>query len=135
MFALRSTRAAALAMASAAMLASITVPFVAQAAEPTHDKMMQTPKSYAEFMKMDPAECMKMIDHDNKGYVTKEEYMRFHEAFWPRRTPTGSPGKSGWARSTHTRKLGQLSSGEAGDNPPPYITGRICLSPPEQATS
>src|SRR3972149_5086091 len=82
MIALRSTRAAVFAMASAAMIASISVPFVAQAAEPTHDKMMQTPKSYAEFMKMDPVECMKMIDHDNKGYVTKEEYMRFHEAFF-----------------------------------------------------
>ncbi len=80
MFAQRLTRPVALALVLAA---SIGFPLAAQAADSTHDKMMmQTPKSYAEFMKMSPEECMKMIDHDNKGYVTKEEYMRFHEAFF-----------------------------------------------------
>ena len=104
MVALRSTRAAVFAMASAAMIASITVPFVAQAAEPTHDKMMQTPKSYGELMKMDPAECMKMIDHDNKGYVTKEEYMRFHETFFK------DMAKKNADRVTREEWLGQIHS-------------------------
>ena len=104
MIALRSTRAAVFAMASAAMIASISVPFVAQAAEPTHDKMMQTPKSYAEFMKMDPVECMKMIDHDNKGYVTKKEYMRFHEAFFK------NMAKKNADRVTREEWLGRIHS-------------------------
>jgi uncharacterized protein involved in copper resistance len=104
MFAPRSTRAAALAMASAAILASIGVPSVAQAADPSHDKMMQMPKSYSEFIKMDPVECMKMIDHDNKGYVTKKEYMRFHEAFFK------SMAKKNADRVTREEWLGEIHS-------------------------
>ncbi len=105
MFALRpTTRAAALAMASAAMLASISFPFVAEAAETSHDKMMQTPRSYSEFLKMDPVECMKMIDHEHKGYVTKEEYMRFHEAFFK------SMAKKNADRVTREEWLGQMQT-------------------------
>ncbi len=102
MFAPRhTTRAAALAMASAAMIASISFPFMARAAEHSHDKM---PKSYGELMKMDPVECMKMIDHDNKGYVTKEEYMRFHEAFFK------NMAKKNADRVTREEWLGQIHS-------------------------
>jgi hypothetical protein len=70
-----------MAIAGAALFASISVPIVAQAAQES-SREIETPSSYAEFMKMDPAECMKMMDHNNKGYVTHKEYMKFHETFF-----------------------------------------------------
>jgi hypothetical protein len=102
-----TTRAFALAMvtASAAVLASISFPLATSAAETTHDKMMmKTPSSYAELMKMDPEECLKMMDHDNKGYVTKKEYMRFHEALFKKMA------KAKADRVTREEWLGQIHS-------------------------
>jgi Ca2+-binding EF-hand superfamily protein len=40
------------------------------------DKM---PSSGAAMMKMDPAKVFNMMDPDKKGYVTKEEFMKFQE--------------------------------------------------------
>jgi Ca2+-binding EF-hand superfamily protein len=35
---------------------------------------------FASLGKMKPMEIMHMMDEGNKGYVTKEEFMKFHEA-------------------------------------------------------
>ena len=40
----------------------------------------QMPPSYYALMKMKPAEQMRLMDPDKKGYVTKEEFMKFHKA-------------------------------------------------------
>jgi Ca2+-binding EF-hand superfamily protein len=42
------------------------------------------PTSMAQLMKMDPVDCMKMMDKDNKGYVTKKEFMNFQDELWKR---------------------------------------------------
>lgn len=65
----------ATAIAATALLVSVSVPTVARAAETAHEKMHKmTP---AEFGKMHPAECMKMMDQSHKGYVTKKEFLEF----------------------------------------------------------
>lgn len=77
MFCPRSVaRTASAAMFAVAVL-FVSLPAPAQAAEPSHDKKMKM--TYGEFMKMDPAECMKMMDPTHKGYVTKQEFMKFQE--------------------------------------------------------
>jgi EF hand domain-containing protein len=40
----------------------------------------QMPPSYYALMKMKPAEQMRLMDPDKKGYVTKDEFMKFHKA-------------------------------------------------------
>lgn len=61
-----------------AVLASFGVAPSARAAEFAQD----FPKSYSDFVKMKPMEIMKMMDKDKKGHVTKEEFMKFHEAMF-----------------------------------------------------
>ncbi len=70
----------AFAMATMAIvIASIGFPSTARAADVAQDKM---PASYAAMMKMKPMDVMHMMDKGNKGYVTKDEYMKFHEAMF-----------------------------------------------------
>ena len=106
MFALRhSTRASALATAFAvALVASIAFPVAARAAEPTHDKMMKMPSSGAEFMKMDPAECMMMMDHNHDSKVTKKEYMKFQEELFKKmaKKDPNSFTREEWLGQVHT---------------------------------
>jgi len=64
---------AALAAALIAVLATIPD---AQAADTSQDMM---PASYGSLMKMKPKSVMHMMDPDKKGYVTKSDYMKFHE--------------------------------------------------------
>jgi hypothetical protein len=40
----------------------------------------QMPPSYYALMKMSPAEQMHLMDPDKKGFVTKDEFMKFHAA-------------------------------------------------------
>jgi hypothetical protein len=40
--------------------------------------------SWAALRKMKPMEVMHMVDEDKKGYVTKEEFMKFQEQFFDR---------------------------------------------------
>lgn len=42
------------------------------------------PGNYEYFLSQKPMELMHMMDKGNKGYVTKEEYMKFHEEMWKR---------------------------------------------------
>lgn len=72
--------ALAKAAASTALVVSIGFATTPRAAETTHEKMHEKmPSSGAEFMKMDPAECWMMMDHDHNGKVSKKEYMKFQE--------------------------------------------------------
>jgi hypothetical protein len=46
--------------------------------------------TFAQFSKMDPMKGMQMMDQDHKGYVTKEEFMKFQEKLWsniPKQSP------------------------------------------------
>jgi hypothetical protein len=40
----------------------------------------QMPPSYYALMKMSPTEQMHLLDPDKKGYVTKDEFTKFHTA-------------------------------------------------------
>ena len=81
MSAQRMIRVATLALnlATASAVGLIAFPRVAVA-----DEAPDFPKSYREFMKMKPMHVMHMMDEGKKGYVTKEEYMKFHEALFDR---------------------------------------------------
>ena len=98
-------RTGVLATTFGVALIAVLFPLAAGAAEPSHDKMtMEMPKSYGEFMKMDPAECMAMVDHDHDGSVSKAEYMKFHEAFFKKMA------KKNPDRITREEWLGQIHS-------------------------
>lgn len=106
MLSLRSaTRATSrgLVLASAILIASLGLPARVAAAEPSHDKMMNkmTP---AEFMKMDPEECMKMMDHAHKGFVTKKEFLKFQEKLFdniPKQNPDRVTNEE-WLNQIHS---------------------------------
>jgi len=40
------------------------------------------PAEYVKFLKMKPMDVMHMMDVGKKGHVTKEEFMKFHEAMF-----------------------------------------------------
>jgi len=89
MFSLRSaTRTSVSALVlGASLFISVSLPAPAQASEASYDKMKMT---FAQFAKMDPAKGMKMMDSDNKGYVTKEEFLKFQEKLFsniPKQSP------------------------------------------------
>ena len=41
-------------------------------------------RSYNQLARMKPMEVMHMIDSDKKGYVTREEFLKFQERFFDR---------------------------------------------------
>ena len=66
-------------IAGAALLASTSV-FAAEIS----DGDATTPGNYDFFLTMKPMAIMHMMDKGNKGFVTKAEYMKFHEEMWKR---------------------------------------------------
>ena len=76
------TAALALTLAGASAVL-IAYPRAAPAAEDSLDST-DFPKSYRDFMKMKAMDVMHRMDEGKKGYVTKEEYMKFHEALFDR---------------------------------------------------
>src|SRR5437870_13803953 len=67
-------------LAAAALLFAFVAP-VARAAGPlTSDEA----RSYDQLARMKAMEVMHMIDADKKGYVTREEFMKFQEQFFDR---------------------------------------------------
>src|SRR5690349_10663263 len=87
MFARGITHAVLLSVTmSAAVVAPTVYPLMVRAAEDAkqQDQKTKMPSSMAQLMKMDPEECMKMMDKEHKGYVTKKEYMKFMEGLWQR---------------------------------------------------
>jgi len=67
-------------LATAALLFAVVAP-VARAAVPTSS---DEARSYNQLARMKPMEVMHMIDTDKKGYVTREEFMKFQEQFFDR---------------------------------------------------
>jgi Ca2+-binding EF-hand superfamily protein len=67
-------------LAPAALLFAVVAP-VAHAAAPTSS---DEARSYNQLARMKPMEVMHMIDTDKKGYVTREEFMKFQEQFFDR---------------------------------------------------
>ncbi len=63
-------------LAAAALLAAIAATPAARAATPT---TTDEARSWAQIAKMKPMEVMHMIDADKKGYVTREEFLKFQE--------------------------------------------------------
>ena len=70
----------ALLVVTAGAVGTVGYPGAARAAEFAQD----FPKSYSAFMKKKPMEIMHMMDPDQKGFVTKEEFMKFHEELFER---------------------------------------------------
>ncbi len=87
MFARRITRTVLLSMTMSAAVAALTLcPLTVSAAESAKPQQptYKMPNSMAQLMQMDPDQCMKMMDKDNKGYVTKKEFMNFQDELWKR---------------------------------------------------
>ncbi len=62
--------------AAAVLFAAVAAAPVARAATPT---TTDEARSWAQLAKMKPMEVMHMIDTENKGYLTREEFMKFQE--------------------------------------------------------
>ena len=73
-----AARIARATLAVAVLVSIGTAPLV-QAADTAQDKM---PSSYAALMKMKPMDVMHMIGTAKEGYVSKDEFMKFHEALF-----------------------------------------------------
>ncbi len=73
----RAARLARLVLAGAAVATFAT----SAAAE---GRLEDVPSSYPALQKMKPVEVMHMIDKEKKGYVTREEFMKFQEALFDR---------------------------------------------------
>ncbi len=54
----------------------------AQAKTAKSSQAPKMPKSMGQLSKMDPVMVFKMLDRENKGYVTREEFMKFAEEVW-----------------------------------------------------
>ena len=66
-------------LAAAALLFAFVAP-VARAAPTTSDEAC----SYDQLARMKAMEVMHMIDSDKKGFVTREEFLKFQEQFFDR---------------------------------------------------
>ena len=67
--------------AAAVLFATVAAAPVARAGTPT---TTDEARSWAQLAKMKPMEVMHMIDTEKKGYVTREEFMKFQEQFFDR---------------------------------------------------
>jgi hypothetical protein len=90
----------ALAMAAAGVIGSVGYPRDARAADFAQD----FPKSYGDFVKMKPMEIMHMMDPGKKGFVTKEEFMKFHEGMFDKmdKDKDGKLSREEWIGQIHT---------------------------------
>jgi hypothetical protein len=55
---------------------------LASPARAAHHEKDETPMSYTALMKMDPVDVMHMIDKEKKGYVTRDEFLKFQAALF-----------------------------------------------------
>lgn len=103
MFTVRPVRAAALALSlsAAALVAAVGLPRPALAADASQDKM---PASYAALMKMKPMDVMHMMDTEKKGFVTKEQFMKFHESMFDKmdKDKDGQLSREEWLGKIHS---------------------------------
>jgi hypothetical protein len=91
----RTTGVPALALSAA--IAALGFASRAHAADATPEERM--PASYAEMMKMKPMEVMRMVGGGEKGPITKEQYMKFHEKMFEKmdRDHDGRISEQEWA--------------------------------------
>jgi hypothetical protein len=96
----KSTIARRAALTLAVLGAAALAPS-ALAADTATDKM---PGSYSALMKMKPMAIMHMMDVGKKGYVTKEEFMKFHEAMFDKmdKNKDGKLSEDEFVARTHT---------------------------------
>jgi len=89
---------AALAAALIAVLADIPN---ARAADTSQDMM---PGGYTSLMKMKPMQVMHLMDPDKKGYVMKDDFMKFHEKMFEKmdKNHDGKLSEAEFVESTHT---------------------------------
>jgi len=94
----RTIHAAALAFA---VVASVSFLPVARAGDASQDRI---PASYSAFMKMKPMAVMHAMDNGKKGYVTKEEFMKFHEAMFDKmdKDKDGKLTQDEWIAKIHS---------------------------------
>ena len=83
MFEALRVRVLAVTITCASALAVAALPAVAGASE-EKGQTMKMPSSMAELLKMSPEHCMQMMDTAHKGFVTKEDFMKFQEQLWGR---------------------------------------------------
>ena len=81
----------ALGVAGALLFISVSLPGPVQAADYSYDQMKTTYGQFAKMVaKMDPMKTMKMMDPDSRGYVTREEFLKFQEKLFnniPKQNP------------------------------------------------
>ncbi|BDG06080.1 EF-hand domain-containing protein [Anaeromyxobacter oryzae] len=68
-------------LAAAALLAGVAVAPVARATTPTST---DEARGFPQLSKMKPMDVMHAMDKEGKGYVTREEFMKFQEEFFER---------------------------------------------------
>lgn len=76
----RRTPFMSIAMAIAISAAVLTAPAHARTEMPTGGP----PAEYIDYLKMKPMQAMHMMDKGNKGFVTREAFMKFHEEMFDR---------------------------------------------------
>jgi EF hand len=93
--------ALALVMIALGAIGWASYPRHARAAEFAQD----FPKSYSDFVKMKPMELMHMMDPGKKGFVTKDEFMKWHEAMFDKmdKNKDGKLSREEWLGQIHTK--------------------------------
>ncbi|HTP26063.1 MAG TPA: hypothetical protein VMK12_10440 [Anaeromyxobacteraceae bacterium] len=104
MFALASTLRTTLAFGVVAAAITTSLPLTAQAADSSQVKMPATHGDMCKMMHAKPMEVMKMMDTDKNGSVSKEEYMKFHEAMFDKmdKNKDQEIDHQEWVDSIHT---------------------------------
>ncbi len=84
--------------AAAALLASTALAPVARAGDASLDRD-NVPGSYTAYLKMKPMSVMHMMDMDKKGFVTKDDFMKFHEIMFQKmdKNADGKLDRAEWA--------------------------------------
>ena len=78
MFTMRVTFPRAMALGTA-LIALAAYPRPAKPSDASYDNM---PMNYASMMKMEPMAIFHMMDRDKKGYVSRDDFMKFHQAMF-----------------------------------------------------
>jgi hypothetical protein len=81
-------------------------------------------RSWAQVGKMPPMKVMHMIDTDNKGYVTKEEFQAFTEKLYEQmdKNHDGKVDKDEWmgaVKSAKAKAAEDAGTGSTGSSTPP----------------
>jgi hypothetical protein len=94
-----TVRAAAMALAFAAAALGASFSFLQSARAAADVAQDKVPPSYGAMMKMKPMDVMHMMDTEKQGYVTREQFMKFHEAMFEKmdKNKDGQVSAKEWA--------------------------------------